>query len=413
MPCRSLRAPLGSLRMNGPADSTPPVSMDAFLSKECVRLRALVAEVTRTSIAPMSMQVDAEARWPEHSMSALADAGLLGLHVPKRLGGREMGLVALAVSTEAIARGCASSALCFAMHSVGTAVLAAKATPYHEERYLRPIARGDHVTTLALSEPGSGAHFYLPRTRLERDGEELIVHGEKHFITNGGHADSYVLSTQASVEGAEAGDFSCLVLDADTDGLVWMESWEGLGMRGNSSRGLCLEGVRVPASNLLGAEGDQVWYVFEVVAPYFLIAMAGTYAGLAQAAVDAAIDHMKRRTYDYSGERLSDVPLLQHKIAELSTAVTKTRALMYRAAYLGDIGDQSAATQIMLAKADAGDTAVLVTNEAMTLCGGRAYRANDVLARLLRDARASHVMAPTTDVLKTWAGRALLGQPFL
>ena len=387
--------------------------MDAFLSSPYLHLRALAEEVARESIAPRASEVDAEAKWPEHSMRALAEAGLLGLHVPRRLGGREMGLLALAVTSEAIARACPSSALCYAMHCVGSAVMTAKATPTHREKYLEPIAAGEHVTTLALSEAGTGAHFYLPQTSLTRDGDDLVVQGTKLFVTNGGHADSYVLSTRASVDGAEAGDFSCLVLDGDTEGLRWLDSWAGFGMRGNSSRGLRLDDVRVPTSNLLGSEGDQIWYVFEVVAPYFLIAMAGTYVGVAQAALDITLDSLRERRYAHSGEGLADVQVLQHRVAEISAAVTKTRGLVYHAAHLGDTGHSSAVVAIMLAKADAGDTAVQVANEAMTCCGGRAYAANSELSRLLRDARASHVMAPTTDILKTWAGRSLLGRPFL
>lgn len=346
-------------------------------------------------------------------MAALADAGLLGLHVPKRLGGHEQGLLSLAVVSETIARGCPSSALCFAMHCVGTAVITAKATPYHEGRYLEPIAEGRHVTTLALSESGTGAHFYLPATRLAREDGEFVVSGTKQFVTNGGHADSYVVSTEASVSDEGGGDFSCLVLDADADGVEWLAPWEGFGMRGNSSRGLRLDDVRVPVANLLGEEGDQIWYVFEVVAPYFLIAMAGTYVGLAQAALDLTLTDLRQRKYDFSGLAPAELQLFQHRVAELSAALTKTRGLVYHAAHLGDVADPGATVAIMLAKADAGDTAVWIANEAMTLCGGRAYRDNSDLGRLLRDARASHVMAPTTDMLKTWAGRSLLGQPLL
>jgi alkylation response protein AidB-like acyl-CoA dehydrogenase len=387
--------------------------VDTLLTSEHLRLRALAEEVTRDSIAPRSSEVDERAEWPAHSLEALADAGLLGLHVPTRFGGREQGLLALAVISESIARGCASSALCYGMHCVGSAVITAKATRYHEERYLEPIARGEHLTTLALSESGTGAHFYLPQTRLERVEDDFIVDGVKQFITNGSHADSYVVSTRATSDVEPAGDFSCLVVDAETPGVEWLEPWRGFGMRGNASRGLRLDGVRVPGANLLGEEGDQVWYVFEVVAPYFLIAMAGTYAGVAQAALDIALHHLRHRTYDHAESGLADVQLLQHRAATLSAAVIKTRGLVYHAALLGDAADASAATAIMLAKAEAAETAVNVANEAMTICGGRAYRDNSELARVLRDARAGHVMAPTTDILRTWAGRALLGQPLL
>lgn len=387
--------------------------MDAFLSKHHVRLRSVAEEVAAGTIAARASEVDAEATWPAHSMRSLAEAGLLGLHVPKRLGGHEEGLLALAVVCEAIGRVCASSALCFGMHSVGTAVVTAKATKHHEDRYLRPIAAGEHITTLALSEAGTGVHFYLPQTNLTRNGDHFIVEGTKHFVTNGGHADSYVISTEVSEPDREHGDFSCLVVDADREGLEWLEPWSGFGMRGNSSRGVRLDGVRVPVQDLLGEEGDQIWYVFEVVAPYFLIAMAGTYVGLARAALDRTIEHMTARTYDHSGTGLADVQLLQHKVAEMKADVTKARGLLYHAAHQGDVADPEAMVSIMMAKADAGDTAVSVANRAMTVCGGRAYRESGELSRILRDARASHVMAPTTDVLKTWAGRVLLGRPLL
>lgn len=387
--------------------------MDELLSAKLLALRTIAEDVTLRHIAPRSQQVDDDSVWPEHSMRALADAGLLGLNVPQRLGGHEQGLLALAVVGETIARSCSSSAMCYAMHCVGTAVISAKATPYHEERFLRPIAEGRHVTTLALSEGGTGAHFYLPQTELERNDGEFVVRGAKHFVTNGGHADSYVVSTKASTPNAEAGEFSLLMVDGKSDGMTWLDPWKGFGMRGNASRGMRLDRLRVPVGNLLGQEGDQIWYVFEVVAPYFLIAMAGTYVGIASAALDIALQHLRSRHHDHSARSLADVQLLQYKAAEMWIAVEKTRALVYHAAHLGDLGDPNALTAIMAAKADAADMSVWVSNEAMTRCGGIAYRDNSVLARLVRDARASHVMSPTTDILKVWIGRSLLGLPLL
>jgi alkylation response protein AidB-like acyl-CoA dehydrogenase len=212
---------------------------------------------------------------------------------------------------------------------------------------------------------------------------------------------------------AGTGEFSCLVLDKEVPGLRWGEPWHGLGMRGNSSKRLELPEVRIPAQNLLGAEGDQIWYVFEVIAPYFLIAMAGTYLGVAQAALDATITHMNERRYDFSGESLADVSGLQQRVAQMWMSVEKTRLLIYHAARLGDLGSEQALASILACKADAADTAVAVTNEAMSIGGGMAYRENSVLARLLRDARASHVMSPTTDLLKQWLGRTLLGLPLV
>jgi alkylation response protein AidB-like acyl-CoA dehydrogenase len=240
--------------------------MDEMLSTNLIKLRTIVEDVTREVIAPKSALVDRDCLWPQHSMQALADAGLMGLHVPKRLGGHEQGLLALAVISETIARGCSSSALCYAMHCVGSAVITSKATKYHEERYLRPIAAGQHITTLALSEAGTGVHFYLPRTHLEQNKDHFTMSGSKHFVTNGGQADSYVISTRASTSEAETGDFNCLVVDAGTDGMTWLPSPEQIGFtttvgrradlfrcprRGDSSRTVRVRDRRSSSSRLV------------------------------------------------------------------------------------------------------------------------------------------------------------------
>jgi alkylation response protein AidB-like acyl-CoA dehydrogenase len=383
---------------------------------EAARLAAFADTARRIAeeiVAPNAEAEDAGAQWPAEAMAALARAGLLGLHVPEAQGGHGEGLSALVAVAETLAAESASTAMCFAMHCVGTAVIAAKATDWQKQAYLEPIAQGRHVTTLALSEPGTGVHFYLPETSVEVDGDAYRLDGTKSFVTNGGHADSYVLSTRAAGAASGEGTFSCVLVDEGTPGMEWSEPWAGLGMRGNSSRAVRLEGVRVPRNHLLGREGDQLWYIFEVVAPYFLMAMAGTYSGVAQAALDVAREHLGTRRHSHTGELLGAEPVLAHRLGELYIEVERTRQMVHAAAARADAGEPDALVAVLGCKAAAGDTAVRVANEAMTLCGGIAYRENSRLARILRDARASHVMAPTTDVLKTWAGRALLNLPLI
>lgn len=370
------------------------------------------AAVVASEIAPFAAEIDREAAWPSRSMAALSKAGLMGLQVPEPFGGHGQGLLALAVLTETLAVACPSSAMCYGMHCVGTAVIAAKATTYQAENYLSKIARGEHITSLALSESGTGAHFYLPETTIAMSGEQFIANGTKQFVTNGGHADSYVISA-VSPDSREVGDLSCLIVDRDTAGLEWLEAWHGFGMRGNSSRGVQLTDVHVPLSNLLGEPGDQIWYVFEVIAPYFLMAMAGSYLGIAQSALDAVGEHLRTRRYNHTGESLRHLDQMQLKYADMWRSVEKTRQLLYAAGERGDRGDPEALPFILSCKADAAETAVAVTNEAMTMCGGIAYRENSRVSQMLRDARAGHVMSPTTDMLKIWAGRALLGLPLL
>lgn len=371
-------------------------------------------KVAKEAVLQEAPEVDTQAKWPEKSIQALKDSYLTGLVVPEELGGQGKGLYAMVRVNEILGEVCASTSLCFGMHCVATAVIAAKATEQQKELYLKPIAAGKHLTTLALSEQGTGAHFYYPQTQLLATNEHTYkVNGHKSFITNGGHADSYVVSTLAVDPDAPATLFSCIIVDKGTEGLQWGPPWHGLGMRGNSSTNLHLNNVLVPAQNLLGERGDQLWYIFHVVAPYFLLAMSGTYLGIAQAAFNEARQHLNSRTYGHSGVMLNQIQLLQHRLGMLWARIESTRQLIYHAALEGDKGDFTAMPAILAAKAEVAHCVVEVVNEAMTLSGGRAYQDNSRFDVLLRDARAAHIMSPTTDILYTWLGRALLDQPIL
>ncbi len=342
----------------------------------------------------------------------MQQAGVGGLVVPVEKGGLGHGLLALAQACETLGKECASTAICFGMHCVASAVIAAKSTPEQDERYLRPIGAGEHFTTLALSEAGSGSQFYFPQARLqERDDRTYAVTGEKTFVTNGGHADSYVIST--GVPGAARGEFSCVTVDADAANLRWGAAWRGFGMRGNASRSLELRETEIPRANLLGSHGDELWYVFNVIAPYFLAAMAGTYLGVADAAFSEARLHLRRRTYAATGRSLAGEAVVQHRLGRLWARLESARRLTYYAAMQGDSGGADALPAILSSKAEVAEAAVDVVNEAMTLSGGIAYAENAKLQRHLRDARAAHVMAPPTDILRTWTGRVLLDLPLL
>lgn len=371
------------------------------------------AEVARDVAAPLAGAVDAEARWPVESLRALQEAELGGLVVPEEAGGLGFGLSALAQVSEVLGRECASTALCFGMHCVGAAVIAAKATEAQRSRYLDPIVAGRHLTTLSLSEPGTGSEFWVPQTQLRRDGDRHVVSGTKTFVTSGGHADSYVVSAVAADGDAPIGEFSCVVVDADSPGLVWGPPWAGLGLRGNSSRPVDLDDVRVPEAAILGELGDQIWYVFNVIAPYFLTAMSGSYLGVAAGAFEDMRQHVTQRRHTHDGSRLAETPVVQLRVGELWAVMERARQLVHFAAEAGDRGEATALAALTAAKAEVADCVTDVVNGAMTLVGGIGYREHGSLGRRLRDARAAHVMAPTTDQLRLWTGRAVLGEHLL
>ena len=375
---------------------------------------SLTKEIASTIVQDEVGFCDKNYQWHEKGMKAMQDAGLAGLVIPIEYGGLGQGLYGLAKVCEVLGAVSPSMGICFGMHCVGSAVIASKATEYQVENFLKPICEGKHITTLTLSEPGTGAHFYYPQTTvISNDNDTFSLNGVKSFSTNGNKADSYVVSTVAASPEAAIGNFSCVLVENNVPGLEWGGEWNGIGMRGNSSLTLKLDNVQIPKENLLGDEGDQIWYVFNVVAPYFLIAMSGTYLGISNSAFEQAKNHLTHRVHSHNGLSLSQNQLLQHRLGEIWTELKSTEKLIEWAAKEGDSAGELSVPALCSAKAKVAKTAVKLVNEAMTICGGKGYQDGEILDRLLRDSRAADVMAPTTDLLFTWVGRALLEEPIL
>ncbi|MGD9893082.1 MAG: acyl-CoA dehydrogenase family protein [Dehalococcoidia bacterium] len=364
--------------------------------------RRLAEDVLR----PGAATIDRERRYPTENLRTLGEAGLLGLLVPEAHGGRGGSLADLARVCEPLGWGCASTAMCFLMHSCGCALLAASTTDDQGGRWLRPAATGGAIATLAFSERVTGAHFYQPDIRVTRQDGTFQLSGRKSFVTSGGHAQLYPVLVQAS--GAEGLDI--LVVTPDLDGVQFEGRWDGLGMAGNSSIALSLTDVAVPVANLLGEEGGGLALVFNVVAPTFLVGLAAVNTGIAQAALDVAVEHATERRYA-DGTGLAAVPVIQAYLAEMSIAVQAARQLVHEAARAATAGEETALPLVMQAKVAATEAAATVTARGMRVGGGIAYSRQSALERHWRDAQAGAVMAPTNEVLKGWLGKLLAGLP--
>ncbi|GAC1368948.1 MAG: acyl-CoA dehydrogenase family protein [Actinomycetota bacterium] len=356
-------------------------------------------------LRPSASDLDAQRAYPDEHLAALADAGLTGLLVSEAHGGKGGDLTALALVTEAIGWAGGSTGLCFLMHLCGTAVIGAKATPAQGKEWLEPAARGELLATLAFSERATGAHFYMPEITAQKSQDGFTLTGTKSFVTSGGHAYLYPVLVNAS---GEAG-LDVLVLTADDKGVSFEGTWEGIGMTGNSSIQMVLDTVEISADRLIGAEGAGQELVFNVVAPNFLIGLAGVNLGIAQAALDDTIDHVKTRRN--AGGMLAELPTVQTQIAQMTLVTEQARALLLAAARAADAGDQAALPLVMQAKIAATEAAIEVTGAAMEACGGLAYSKRLPIERYWRDSRAGSVMAPTNEVLKQWVGKLATGLP--
>jgi alkylation response protein AidB-like acyl-CoA dehydrogenase len=293
----------------------------------------------------------------------------------------------------------------FLMHEVTAATIAIGGGERTAELLPR-LATGDAIATLAFSERGTGAHFYNPELRAERDNGSVTITGRKSFVTSGGNANHYLVLVQGEADGTA----DAYLVNGDGDGVSFDGAWTGLGMAGNSSIAMDLAGVELTEADRVGGAGAATELVFGVVAPFFLVGLAAVNVGIAAAAARAATEHAANRRYP-DGSLLAEVQVVQHLIADMDLATRQARLLVQSAAALGDAGDESALVAIMEAKVAATEAAVEVTQKALEATGGQGYTPALPIERHLRDARAGSVMAPTNAVLRSWIGKALSGLP--
>jgi len=363
-----------------------------------------IREVARGPVAARAAEIDRELRFPADNMRELAEAGALGLMVPEALGGSGGSLTLLAGVCRELGVACASTGMVFLMHSVTAGTIAAGGGDRADE-VLRELASGS-IGTLAFSERGTGAHFYAPALTAERDGDATRIIGRKSFVTSGGHAEHYLVLTA----GAEPGTADAYLVERSSPGVSFEGEWQGLGLRGNSSIAMSLDGVVVTDADRIGGAGAALDLVFAAVAPYFLVGLAAVNAGIAEGALADAAAHVKAREYA-GGGRLAEVEHVQHVLAELELEARSARLAVDEAAALGDAGDEGALLAIMQAKVAATEAAARAADLALEATGGQGYTPALPIERRIRDARAGAVMAPTNAVLRTWIGKLLAGLP--
>jgi isovaleryl-CoA dehydrogenase len=368
---------------------------------------AAVREVSARDVSAAAGTVDRDRRFPSEALESLARVGAMGLLVPVEYGGAGGGMAELAGACETIGGACASAGMVFLMHCVSCATLAAGGGA-PAEKHLPAMAAGSELGSLAFSERGTGAHFYAPELRCVEDGDDLRITGHKRFVTSGGHADVYLILVRGGQE--EQAELDCFALDGDAQGISFEGRWAGLGMAGNSSITMVLDGARVNGEDRVGAEGGGGELVFNVVAPVFLVGIAAVNVGIAASALAAACSHAAQRSYA-DGQTLAEVQAIQHALADMTVAVRAARGMVTEAATLCDDGASDALIAAMAGKVAATEAAEQVTSRALEVCGGQGYTPSLPVERHLRDARAGRVMAPTNGVLRNWIGKAAAGLP--
>lgn len=367
---------------------------------------ARLDSIIRDIIEPAAVATDRDAAFPRAAVRALGEAGLLGLTSAAEVGGMGLGLAEAAQVVERIAQACPSTAMVVTMHYCGTAVL----EKFGSEAIRRDIAAGRHLTTLAWSEAGSRSHFWAPVGTAARDGDGdgYRLDGAKTMVTSALEADSYVWSSRP----AEAAGASTLwLVDSKNPGLAEPKLFDGMGLRGNCSAPLVAESMRVPAAAMLGADGGGFDTMIGVVLPVFSTLIASNSVGLMETAIGRAIAHVGGNKFEHLDSTLADLPTVRAYLARARIRADMARTL--RDDTLGALAANraDAMLRVMQVKAAAAEAALEVTDAAMRVCGGAAFRKDVGVERCFRDARAASVMAPTSDVLFDFIGKAVCGLP--
>jgi alkylation response protein AidB-like acyl-CoA dehydrogenase len=356
------------------------------------------------TIAPAAEEIDRTGAFPRDALNALGRAGLLGLVSSPEVGGIGESHRAATLVIERIAAACASTAMVICMHYSGATVIEAHGPLAVREA----IARGEHVTTLAFSEKGSRSHFWAPTSTATRAEEGVRLDAQKSWITSAGQADSYVWSSRPL---ASEGQSTIWLVPAKTEGLSIPFQFDGMGLRGNHSSPVAAEGVVVPSENMLGADGDGFNVMMGIVLPYFQLMNAGFSVGTMEAATTKAIQHVTGTKFEHLGQSLADLPTIRAYLSRMRIKTDMCRALLSDSLAAIEGGREDAMLRVLEVKAAAGEASTEVTDLAMRVCGGAAFRKEVGVERNFRDARAATVMAPTTDVLYDFIGKAVCGIP--
>jgi alkylation response protein AidB-like acyl-CoA dehydrogenase len=375
-------------------------------------LHAQSISLADETAARHAADVDRKGRFPEESLRALGAAGLLGLTVPVANGGLGQGLRPFCAVAEELGRACASSAMVYVMHVAGTQAIASSKSLGDRDDILRAIAKGEHLTTLSLSERGSRSQFWAPVSKLSAKGDGFVTNAAKSWVTSATQADSYVSSAQAP-DAKSPLESTIYLARTDAAEIRPQGGFDGLGLRGNDSQPVSIENLAVGKRDLLTEQGKGADMMLGVILPWFAVGTAAMAHGLCRAAVAATAQHLSTTTFEHTGTALRDLPQLRARLAQMSVRTEAARSLLGRTLGIMESGAAEAPLFVLSARKLALETALEVTDLAMKACGGAAFsrQSGAPIERMNRDARAGWVMAPTVDHLDDFIGKALTGLP--
>jgi alkylation response protein AidB-like acyl-CoA dehydrogenase len=375
------------------------------LSADQRAIQSLARELAEAEIVPHAADWDREHRFPDELVPKLAELGLLGVCVPEEYGGAGADFLSYVLVLEELSRADAGVGVTVAVHTSATTLpILAFGTHEQRDRFVPPLARGEHLGAFALTEPGSGSDAGSLRTTAVPEGDGWVLNGAKQWITNGSRAGTLVLFARTDPATAGARGVSCFVVDAEHVRVTREE--EKLGLNSSTTSDIAIDGARVGRERLLHEEG-RGFRVAMATLDGGRIGIAAQAVGIAQAGFDVARGYAQER--EQFGRRIGDFQAIQWKLADMATEIDAARLLTYRAAWLKQEG-RPHAVEGAKAKLYASEMARRQTAEAIQILGGYGYTKEFPVERYYRDAKITEIYEGTSEIQRLVIARSIVGR---
>jgi len=381
-------------------------SMNFNLGKEIEAIRDTVRRFASEEIAPRADEIDKTNSFPNDLWEKMGALGLHGITVSETDGGAEMGYLAHCIVIEEISRASASVGLSYGAHSnLCVNQVARWGTPEQKARYLPKLISGEHIGSLAMSEPGAGSDVVSMKLQAEKRNDRFVLNGNKMWITNSPDASTLIVYAKTDMDAGPRG-ITAFIIERDMAGFSVGAKLDKLGMRGSNTAELIFDNCEVPFENILGEEGKGVNVLMSGL-DYERVVLAAGPLGIMAAAMDIVVPYVHDR--EQFGKPIGTFQLMQGKLADMYTTMNACRAYVYAVAAACDRGEttrKDSAGCILYA----AEKATQIALEAIQCLGGNGYINDYATGRLLRDAKLYEIGAGTSEIRRMLIGRELFNE---
>lgn len=377
--------------------------MTLVFTEEQEMIRDTAAGFARDRLTPNAAAWDETGHFPVDVIKDAAELGFAGIYVRDDVGGSGFGREDAVMIFEQLSYGCVATAAYISIHNMVSWMIDKFGSDEQRQTWLPKLTSMKYLASYCLTEPGSGSDAAGMKTRAERDGDEYVLTGSKQFISGAGTSDVYLTMARTGDDGPKG--VSAFILPKECEGLSFGTNEKKMGWKSQPTRQVLLDGVRVPAANRIGPEGDGFKYAMAGLDGGRLNIAACSLGG-AQLALDKAIAYVKERKQ--FGRPISEFQATQFKLADMATDLEAARVFLYQAARGLDAEHPQATKWCAMAKRFVTDVGFKVANDALQLHGGYGYLADYEMERIVRDLRVHQILEGTNEIMRVIISRDLL-----